>query len=92
MKAVTEDMVPINPMEADPDSIPPNILKVTVDGKNAGCFIQERYSSPKIVILFDKPHPRWGEYFTTKYFLFSEPGNMQWGHEGEYMKLELIEN
>ena len=92
MKAVTEEMIPINPMSAEPDSVPPNSLKVTVDRNNAICFIQERWGSEKIVIIFEKPHQEWGEFFTTKYFLFEEPGKMQWGHDGNYMKLELIEN
>jgi hypothetical protein len=41
------------------------------------------------VILFDEDHPRWGEYFTTKYFMFDEPGKMHWGHQGEHMVIEI---
>ena len=31
---------------------------------------------------------RWGDYFTTKYFMFNEPGKMHWGHMGEFMEIE----
>ena len=43
-----------------------------------------------MVILFDKPHPRWGENFTTKYFLFDCPGKMVWGHNGECMDIDAV--
>ena len=32
-------------------------------------------------------HPRWGDYFSTKYFQFEEPGKMQWGKYGEHMRI-----
>ena len=64
-------------------------VRVTVDGYPAECFLHDRvFYSTKVVILFDEDHPRWGECFTTKYFMFDEPGKMHWGHQGEHMVIE----
>ena len=65
-------------------------INVIVDGYEAECFIVERWGSNKIVILYKKLHPRWGEFFTTKYFIFENPGIMGWGHNNEKMKIEII--
>ena len=84
--AITEEMIPI---VVGNDEI--RMVKVTVDQYSAGCFLMDRvWYSTKIVIVFDEPHPRWNEYFTTKYFRFDEPGRMLWGHEGECMNMEAI--
>ena len=45
-------------------------LKITIDGYNAQCFIAERLGSDKIVIIFEKEYPKYGDSFTTKYFQF----------------------
>jgi len=66
-------------------------MKVSVDGYRAEIFIDERYGSDKIIILFNDIHPKWGEVFTTKYFIFKSPGEMSWGHEGEIMKILINE-
>ena len=29
------------------------------------------------------PHPEFGETFSTKYFRFTEPGKIKWGHDGK---------
>ena len=84
--AITEEMIPI---VVGNDEI--RMVRVTVDGCLASCFLHDRVCySTKLVILFDKPHPRWGENFTTKYFLFDCPGKMVWGHNGECMDIDAV--
>ena len=84
---ITEEMIP---KTTDGDGR--TMVRVVVDERQASCFLDDqRFSpSPKIVIVFDKLHPRWGEYFTTKYFRFEEPGKMQWGHQGENMSIDAL--
>lgn len=82
--AITEEMVPI---VVGNDEI--RMVRVTVDGSPASCFLHDRvWYSTKVVIIFDHEHERWGGSFTTKYFAFSEPGKMHWGHRGEFMEIE----
>ena len=82
--AITEEMIPI---AVGDDEV--KMVRITVDGRPASCFLSERvWGSTKVVIVFDQEHPRWGEYFTTKYFWFDEPGKMHWGHDGDHMKIE----
>ena len=65
-------------------------VRVTVDGHSAECFLHDRvFYTTKVVILFEEEHPKWGGYFTTKYFMFNEPGKMHWGHGGEHMVMEV---
>ena len=75
---------------ATPENENPGI-RVIVDGYSALCYIRDSLSE-KIVILFDADHPRWGEYFTTKYYRFIEPGQMLWGHDKEIMEIINMEN
>ena len=76
----TEAMIPVVDAGNEPESI-----QVLVDDRPARCFISNPFvsswstGSEKIVILFDEKHPRWGDYFVTKYFQFEEPGKMNWG-------------
>ena len=85
-KLLTEDEIPIALMNKKTFEK----INVVVDGYDAECFIDERWGSNKIVILYKKLHPRWGEFFTTKYFSFNEPGVMDWGHNNEKMVIEII--
>jgi hypothetical protein len=81
---ITEEMIPI---VVQGDEV--KMVRITVDGRPASCFLSERvWGSTKVVIVFDQEHPRWGEYFMTKYFMFDEPGKMHWGHDGDYMEIE----
>ena len=83
---ITEEMIPIVSGKDGPKTI-----KIVVDKHHARCFLQDRgWNSTKIVILFDKPHPVWGDYFTTKYFHFVEPGEMKWGYDNKIMKIESL--
>jgi hypothetical protein len=45
--------------------------------------------SDKIIILFEKSHPKYGNEFMTKYFEFKEPGKMNWGHSTEFMHIKI---
>lgn len=83
IKLITEQMIPMASGDEEHKTI-----RIVVDGNPARCFLQDRgWNSTKIVILFDISHPIWGEYFTTKYFHFVEPGKMRWGSEGDSMKI-----
>ena len=80
---ITEEMIPMVSGNNEP-----NPIRIVVDEHTARCFLLDRgWNSMKIVILFDKPHPVWDDYFTTKYFDFIEPGKMRWGHEKESMRI-----
>ncbi len=84
----TEAMIPVVDLGNEPESI-----QVFVDDCPAICFIgnpivdSESNGSKKIVISFNENHPRHGKSFQTQYFVFVEPGKMQWGHYGEHMKI-----
>ena len=69
-KLLTEEMIPIARMNKKKI----DKLIVSVDGYEAHCFIVERICTDKIVIEFSDSHPKWGEYFTTKYYQFKRPG------------------
>ena len=84
-KLLTEEMIPTAPLNEDVF----DTLNINIDGYNAQCFIAERFGSNKIVILFEKEHPEYGDSFTTKHFQFKEPGKMNWGHEGKFMHITI---
>ena len=84
--AITEEMIPV---VVDNDQL--SVLRVIVDGNPASCFLHDRvFYSTKVVILFDEPHPKWDERFTTKYFRFERPGTLDWGHNEEYMNIDAV--
>ena len=67
---LNEDMIPI--ITGDQDL---KMIRVFADGYPGSCFLQDRgWNSTRIVIVFDQPHPAWGESFVTKHFLFETPG------------------
>ena len=83
---LNEDMIPI--IAGDRDL---KMIRVIADGHLGSCFLQDRgWNSTRIVIVFDQPHPAWGESFVTKHFLFERPGKMYWGHEGNSIKISTI--
>jgi len=43
-------------------------------------------------LVFEPPHPEWGEEFATKYFAFDDkkPGVLNWGIEGKSFLIERI--
>ena len=82
---LTDEMIPIAPMNGEDLEK----MKITIDGYNAECFIAQRMGSDKIIILFEKSHPKYGNEFMTKYFEFKEPGKMNWGHSTEFMHIKI---
>lgn len=64
-------------------------LPVVADGVPAQVCITDRYlACSKILILFDSPHPTFGDDFATKYFYMDTPGRLGWGHDGRIITLE----
>ena len=84
-KLLTDEMIPIAPMNGEYFEK----MRITIDGYNAECFIAQRMGSDMMIILFEKDHPKYGKRFITKYFQFSEPGIMNWGHLTEYMHIKI---
>ena len=83
---LNEDMIPI--IAGDQDV---KMIRVIADDHTGSCFLQDRgWNSTRIVIVFDQPHPMWGESFVTKHFLFVTPGTMYWGHEGNSIKISTM--
>ncbi len=68
-----------------------NGIRVLADGRVATCFVGSgAWSSQKIVILYDdEEDPKMA--FTTKYYMFKEPGKMAWGHQGEVIEMLHLE-
>ena len=85
-KLLTEEMIPSAHINKIKNGVLDK-LNITIDGYNAQCFIAERLGSDKIVILFEKEHPKYGDCFTTKYFQFKKPGEMIWGHEQKIIQI-----
>ena len=66
-------------------------IRVIVDGHPGSCFLEDRgWNSTRIVIVFDQPHPMWGESSVTKHFLFEAPGRMYWGMRAIFIKISTI--
>jgi len=42
------------------------------------------------VSLLEEEHPELGINFTTKYFIFEEPGKVMWGHHHARFQIDLI--
>ena len=83
---LNENMIPIIVGNQDL-----KMIRVIADGYKGSCYLLDRgWNSTKIVIVFDQPHPVWGESLITKHFLFVKPGKMYWGHEGKSMVISAI--
>jgi hypothetical protein len=84
--AITEEMIPIVVGNEEV-----RMIRVKVDDHLASLFLHDRvWNTMKVVILFDEPHPKWDECFTTKYFRFERPGTLDWGHNEEYMNIDAV--
>jgi len=83
----------VNPFDPNASTEPPKLFKVLIDGKPglAGIGSLSGYSE-RILLVFDEPHPEFGEEFMTKYFMFdnNEPGLLLWGHQNRSFKIDLI--
>ena len=59
-------------------------LKVLVDDYKSTIVVGTFGTySERLNITFETPHPEFGETFSTKYFRFTEPGKIEWGHDGK---------
>ncbi len=68
-----------------------NGIRILADGREATCFVAGGgWRSQKIVVIYDgEEDPMLA--FTTKYYMFNEPGKMAWGHQGEVMEMFHLE-
>ena len=89
LKPVKEEEIPI--LVEFEEGHEKNGIRVVADGRKATCFVASpEWRSQKIVILYDdEEDPMMA--FTTKYYLFNEPGKMSWGHQGEVMEMFHLE-
>ena len=64
---------------------------VLVDGiRGKACTGTLGTYSDRISIQLEEEHPELGTYFTTKYFIFEEPGKVMWGHGEQRFEILLI--
>ncbi|CAI8197638.1 MAG: Uncharacterised protein [Methanobacteriota archaeon] len=73
---------------------PPVLTDVLVDGvpAKAGIGVFGTWSE-RIVLFFENEHPKYGKEWGTKYYMFdeNEPGKVNWGHNGDSFRIEIIE-
>jgi hypothetical protein len=81
-------------LDEAPASSPPILHDVLVDGVpgRAGIGALGGWSDC-ILLVFDPPHPEYGERWGTKHFSFdmTEPGLVHWGHEGATLRVEIVQ-
>ena len=89
-----EDLIPLTqemiPLSSEGASSNGEMLRILADGVIAKCYIDDSNPENTIEILFEEEHSRYFDYFSAKYFLFSEPGVMKWdfrGHDNETMQM-----
>ena len=64
---------------------------VLVDGiRGKACTGTLGTYSDRISIQLEEEHPELGTYFTTKYFIFEEPGKILWGHDEKTFEILKI--
>ena len=72
-----------------PEPTPP--YSVFVDGIRGEAAVGSFGTwSTRIRIVLEEEHPELGKEFTTKYFRFTEPGVVQWGHYGQSFRIVKI--
>lgn len=80
--------------DKNPPEGPLQLHKVLIDGKPglAGIGSLGAYSE-RILLVFDEPHPEFGEEFMTKYFQIDpqEPGILHWGHDNRTFNIEILD-
>ena len=83
---VDRHMMDTQSTEPLPEPSPPH--SVLVDGIRGeaavGCF---GTWSTRISIVLEDEHPELGKEFMTKYFQFTEPGVVHWGHHGQSFRI-----
>lgn len=64
---------------------------VLVDGiRGKACTGTLGTYSDRISIQLEEEHPELGTHFTTKYYMFLEPGKVMWGHSEQSFTIHLI--
>ena len=86
---VDRHMLDSQSTEPLPEPTPPySVLVDGIRGEAAvGCF---GTWSTRISIVLEEEHPELGKEFMTKYFRFSEPGVVHWGHYGQSFRIVKI--
>ena len=83
---VDRHMMDTQSTEPLPEPTPPySVLVDGIRGEAAvGCF---GTWSTRISIVLEEEHPELGKEFMTKYFQFTEPGVVHWGHHGQSFRI-----
>ena len=68
------------------------VLQVTCDGLPATLQLDSSIGwSLRLVLIFDTPHPEFGDRFQTKHFGCEGPGCIGWGREGGTFRICFAE-
>ena len=82
----------VHPFDADlPKTVEFKLHPVIVDGiLGQACVGTLGAYSQRIRINLEEEHPDLGTDFQTKYYIFTEPGKVTWGHSGASFTIEKI--
>ena len=82
----------VHPFDADlPKTVEFKLHPVIVDGiLGQACVGTLGAYSQRIRINLAEEHPELGSDFQTKYYIFTEPGKVTWGHSGASFTIEKI--
>ena len=82
----------VHPFDADlPKTVDFKLHPVIVDGiLGQACVGTLGAYSQRIRINLAEEHPELGSDFQTKYYIFTEPGKVTWGHYGASFTIEKI--
>ena len=82
----------VHPFDADlPKTVEFKLHPVIVDGiLGQACVGTLGAYSQRIRINLAEEHPELGSDFQTKYYIFTEPGKVTWGHYGASFTIEKI--
>ncbi len=83
---VDRHMMDTQSTEPLPEPTPP--YSVLVDGIRGEAAVGSFGTwSTRIRIVLEEEHPELGKEFMTKYFQFTEPGVVHWGHHGQSFRI-----
>ena len=83
---VDRHMMDSQSTESLPEPTPP--YSVLVDGIRGEAAVGSFGTwSTRIRIVLEEEHPELGKEFMTKYFQFTEPGVVHWGHHGQSFRI-----
>jgi hypothetical protein len=82
----------VHPFDQDlPKTVEFKLHPVIVDGiLGQACVGTLGAYSQRIRINLAEEHPELGSDFQTKYYIFTEPGKVTWGHSGASFTIEKI--